>query len=46
MGRGVGVEADVVGAGLGKGGGQRVDRLDHQVHVDRHGVPAGVRHGA
>ena len=34
--RGVGVEADVVGAGLGEGLRQRVHRLHHQVHVDRH----------
>ncbi len=39
--RGVGVEADEVGAGLGKGGGQRIDRPHHQVHVDRHGHAGG-----
>jgi hypothetical protein len=33
---GVGVEADQVGAGLGRRPGQRIDRLHHQVHVDRH----------
>ena len=33
----VGVKADQVGTGLGKGLGQRVHGLHHQVHVDRHG---------
>jgi hypothetical protein len=30
------MEADVVGAGVGERLGQRIDRLHHQVHVDRH----------
>ena len=34
--RSVGVEADVVGARLRESRGQRVDRLDHQMHVDGH----------
>ena len=36
MTAGVRVKADVVGAGIGKGGGQRIDRLHHQMHIDRH----------
>src|SRR5690606_14372497 len=37
MARGFGVEADDVRAGLGEGGHERVDGLDHQVHVDGRG---------
>ena len=39
---GVGVEADPVGAGLGKRLRQRIDRLHHQVHVDRHARAVGL----
>ena len=35
MRRGVRVEGDDVGTGLAEGLGQRVDRLHHQMHVDR-----------
>ena len=38
------VKTDQIGAGLGKGAGQRVDRLHHQVHINRHGQ-AGRRFG-
>jgi len=38
VGAGVRVEADVVGPGLRERLGQRVDRLHHQVDVDRHGT--------
>ncbi|MNE60742.1 hypothetical protein D3C80_1559100 [compost metagenome] len=41
MGRRVGVEADVVGAGLGERLGQGIDGLHHQVHVDGHGDSLG-----
>src|SRR3546814_2135905 len=36
---GLGMEADVGGAGPGEVGDDAVDRLDHQVHVDRRGHP-------
>jgi hypothetical protein len=36
MRAGLRVKADQVGAGVGKRRGQRIDRLDHQVHIDRH----------
>ena len=39
MGAGVGVKADQIGAGFGKGLGQGVHRRDHQVHVNWHRHP-------
>ena len=36
------MDADEVGAGLREGRGQGVDRLDHQMHVDRHRGPVGL----
>jgi hypothetical protein len=44
MDAGVGMEADQVGAGFGEGLGQRIHRLHHQVHVDRHLAAVGT-HG-
>lgn len=41
MGAGIGVKADQVGPGLGKGLGQRIDGLHHQVHVNWYGLAAG-----
>ncbi|MPN09176.1 hypothetical protein SDC9_156464 [bioreactor metagenome] len=41
MRRCIGVEADVVGTGLGKGGGEIVHGLHHQVHIDGHGLAIG-----
>jgi len=38
---GVGVKADQIGAGLREGLGQRVHRLHHHVHVQRHRLPGG-----
>ena len=35
--RGIGVKADVVRPRVGKRSGQSVHRLNHQVHVNRHG---------
>lgn len=39
--RRIGVKADVVSAGLGKGRRQRIDRLHHQVYVNRHSHASG-----
>ena len=36
----LGMHQDMIGAGLGKGGDVRIDRRDHQMHVERQ---AGVR---
>ncbi|MCY1448020.1 hypothetical protein D9M71_646650 [compost metagenome] len=37
MQRGLGMDRDVVGAGLGEGLDHRIHRGDHQVHIDRRG---------
>ncbi len=38
---GLRMHEEVVGAGLGEGGDERIDRRDHQVHVERQpAVPA------
>ena len=39
--RGIRVKTDEVGASIGKGTGQCVHRLHHQMHINRHGDSGG-----